>query len=67
MTTNRDHNFQIRILTENGELALEDVDFAENARWDLFEQHLREATRGETVQLINIEENRVLCEEMKGH
>lgn len=65
MATNTENIFLIRILSEDGEVILEDTDFAEDARFDWFDENLRQATAGETVQLIDTSDDRVLVEEIR--
>lgn len=65
MAINADHTFLIRILSEDGEVLLEDTDFAEDARFDWFDENLRQATAGEIVQLIDTSDDRVLVEEIR--
>lgn len=64
MATNTENIFLIRILSEDGEVILEDTDFAEEARFDWFDENLRQAKVGETVQLIDTSDDRVLVEEI---
>jgi len=47
------HTFLIRISTADGILVGEDTDFAEDARWDWFDQTINFATPGEVIQLID--------------
>jgi len=60
-----DHNFLIRTFTTDGILVGEDADFAEDARFDWFEQSVDFAESGEVVQLIDTENDRVVVEKIK--
>lgn len=64
--SNRDHSYEIRILSEDGELLLEDTDFAEDARFIWFDQILMEsADPGQTVQLIEKTDGTIVEEQIK--
>jgi len=60
-----DHNFLIRVFTTDGIFVGEDSDFAEDARFDWFEQSYAFAESGEVVQLIDSENDRVIIEKIK--
>lgn len=47
------HDFLIRVITIDGELVLEDTDFAEGSEWDVFNEILLQSIPGEVVQLID--------------
>lgn len=59
---NTNHPYTVRTITEDGILVSEDSDFSEDARWDFFNETLRQAQAGEIVQLINDEDNRIEAE-----
>ena len=65
MATDTDHSFLIRILSEDGEVILEDTDFSEDARFDWFEENHRQATAGEVIQLIDTANDRVIEEKIR--
>lgn len=48
---NTDHDFEVRVLTEDGEVVLSDVDFDEEARWDWFSEVAKQHP-GDVTQLI---------------
>lgn len=47
------HTFLIRVSTADGVLLGEDNDFAEEDRYDLFDQTIDYAAHGEVIQLID--------------
>lgn len=49
---NPDHDYSIRVITEDGILVSEDTDFSENGRWDYFLETVRQAEAREIVQLL---------------
>lgn len=53
MDTDNAHTFLIRVSTADGILVGEDTDFAEDARWDWFDQTINFAAHGEVIQLID--------------
>lgn len=59
MTT---HPYLIRVITADSELVLEDTDFAEDARYDWFDEIVRSSDDGEIVQLINTDDDSVMHE-----
>lgn len=65
MAINTENIFLIRILSEDGEVIFEDTDFAEEARFDRFDENLRQATAGEIVQLIDTSDDRVIVEQIR--
>lgn len=65
MAINTENIFLIRILSEDGEVIFEDTDFAEEARFDWFDENLRQATAGEIVQLIDTSDDRVIVEQIR--
>lgn len=60
---NTEHEFLIRVITEDGELVLEDRDFNVNDRFERFETVSNQNTTGEVTQLIDTESDYVVCEE----
>lgn len=63
---NYDHSYEVRILSEDGELILEDSDFAEEARFIWFDQILKEsADPGQTVQLVEKADGTIVEEKIK--
>lgn len=58
-----EHEFMIRVITEDGELVLEDRDFHVNARFDWFGTVKDNSKKGEITQLIDTESDYVVCEE----
>lgn len=65
MATDSDHSFLIRILSEDGEVLLEDTDFSEDARFDWFDENHRQAAAGEVIQLIDIANDRVVEQKIR--
>lgn len=59
---NTNHPYTVRTITEDGILVTEDSDFNEDARWDFFEETVRQSKVGEIVQLINDEDNHIVAE-----
>lgn len=60
------HEFKVRVITEDGELVMEDTDFHVNARWDWFETVVNTSKRDEVVQLIDTDSDSIVCEQIVG-
>ncbi len=63
MAIDIDHSFLIGILSEDGEVLLEDTDFSEDARFDWFEENHRQAAAGDVFELIDSSDGRVISED----
>lgn len=44
---------------------MEDTDFSEDARFDWFDEILRQSDEGDTVQLIDTSDDRVITEQIR--
>lgn len=56
------HTLVIRTITIDGELVAEDTDFAEDARFEWFNEIVRQADDTDVVQLIDSADDSVLLE-----
>lgn len=65
MASNTDHSFLVRVLSKDGEVLMEDTDFSEGARFDWFDEILRQSDEGDIVQLIDTSDDRVITEQIR--